>query len=202
MDKLKGLYLITDTILTPFDTILIQVEEALKGGARIIQLRDKEKSDNELENIAYSLQKIVAKYNGLFIINDRILLAKKINADGLHIGDEDDNIEKARDILKDKIIGVSCYGDINKAIQAEKKSANYVAFGAVFASNTKKNAKVIGMDIFKQAINKIKIPICAIGGINMNNISMLSKDINMKAIISDVWVDDIQDRARILSSYC
>lgn len=202
MDKLKGLYLITDNHMTPRNTILHQVEEALKGGAKIIQLRDKKMSNNELENLAYLIKKIVHKYNALFIINDRVLLAKKINADGVHIGNEDGSLSQARMIMKDKIIGVSCYGDINKALKLEQEGANYVAFGSVFASSTKKNAKVIGVDIFKEAKEKIQIPICAIGGINSDNISMINEKVDMKAIISDVWGDNVKEKAKLLSSYC
>jgi thiamine-phosphate pyrophosphorylase len=202
MNKLKGLYLITDDKLTPQTNILYQVEQALKGGARIIQLRDKKSTNDDLENMAYLLKKLIIKYNALYIINDRVLLAKKVNADGVHIGDEDENIKKAREILKDKIIGVSCYGNINQALEAEKNGADYVAFGSVFPSSTKKDAKVIGVDIFKKAREKIKIPICAIGGINSSNISNIEYDIDMKAVISDIWGDNVKEKAKLLSSFC
>ncbi len=202
MNKLKGLYLITDNKLTPDSSILYQVEEALKGGARIIQLRDKEKTDDELEKTAYLLKELISKYNALFIINDRVELAKKINADGVHIGDGDYTLKQTREILKDKIIGVSCYGDINKGLEAEKNGASYVAFGAVFSSMIKKNAKVIGVDILKEAKRKIKIPICAIGGINSDNISNIDSNVDMKAIISAIWGDEVKDKAKYLSSFC
>ena len=202
MNKLKGLYLITDSELTPNNIILNQVEEALKGGARIIQLRDKEKTDNELENIALLLKNKIKKYNSIFIINDRVELVRKIDADGVHIGNEDCDFKKAKEILRDKIIGVSCYGDINKALMAEKEGASYVAFGAVFPSKIKKNAQVIGVDILKEAREKITIPICAIGGINSENIAKISSSIDMKAVISGVWGDKVREKSEFLSSFC
>jgi len=125
-------------------------------------------------------------------------LALEVDAAGVHIGDDDISIKYAREILKDKIIGVSCYGSIDKAINYQENGADYVAFGTCFSSPTKPNAPIIDLDIFHNIKDNIKIPICAIGGINKDNIHFLKNQIDMIAVISSIWCGDIHSNIKNL----
>lgn len=198
---LEGLYVITDEILTPKSTLVSQVESALINGAKIVQLRDKSSEDSELLDISQKLQLMCKKHNALFIINDRIKLASQIQADGLHIGKDDITIKEARVIVgEEMIIGVSCYGDLELAKQMEADGADYVAFGACFNSSTKKSAPTIDLDILTQAKEQLKIPICAIGGIDSTNINQVSsRGADMISVISSVFRDEnIQSNVELL----
>lgn len=189
---LKGIYVLTDAHLTPKDTILQQMERVLKSGVSVIQFRDKYASDDEAEFTCKALQALCNRYNALFIIDDRLALAKKIDADGLHVGEDDVSFEEARAVLgKDKIIGVSCYGDIQRAKHYEALGADYVAFGSFFASPTKPNSKMVPLDVLEEAKKVLQVPICAIGGINVQNISSIAAyDIAMYSVISAVYEKD------------
>jgi thiamine-phosphate pyrophosphorylase len=198
--KLSGLYVITDEKLTPYenDEILEKVEKALKGGAKIVQLRDKSHSDEFLLPYAKALKKLCEKYGAIFIVNDRVSLTLSANADGVHLGEEDPFIGEARKILKDKIIGVSCYGDLKRAKEMEFLGASYVAFGSFFPSPTKPESKTIDKEVLLSAKKVLKIPICAIGGITLDKAEELIKlSADMIAIISDIWkAKDIEERAK------
>ena len=185
-NNLKGLYVLSDDFLTPPQTIHEQMKEALEFGVRVIQLRDKTRSDADLEPIARDLQKLCKEYNATFIINDRVHLAQKIGADGLHIGIDDGSLHEARLLLPNAIIGVSCYGDIKRAKEAEEGGADYVAFGSFFPSPTKPQSKTIPLKIIQRAKSEISLPICAIGGINSQNIHLV-KDAHMIAIVSAAY---------------
>jgi len=197
--SLKGFYVITDEKLTPYenDQILKKVEKALKGGTKIVQLRDKTHSNNFLIPYAKKLKNLCQKYGALFIIDDRIELVLEVNADGVHLGKDDFPPEEARKILKNKIIGVSCYGDLERAKFMESLSVNYVTFGSFYSSPTKPEAKVISKDILVQAKKILKIPICAIGGINLERAKeLVSLGADMIAVVSDIWqAKDIKKRA-------
>ena len=192
MGDLKGLYVITDEQLTPKQTLLSQVKTALNAGAKIVQLRDKSSQDYEIKELSLKLKKICDQYGALFIMNDRIALAKEVDASGVHIGKEDISLHKARAILgEEKIIGVSCYGDITLAKQMEREGADYVAFGACFASTTKKAAPTIDLNILSQAKSQLSIPICAIGGINHSNISKVAAHgVDMISVVKSVFQND------------
>lgn len=186
--KTKGLYVITDDVLTPKEEMLIQVEKALKGGAKIVQLRDKKSSDEELEKELVSLQKLCRRYKALFVLNDRVELAIKHQCDGLHIGKSDHH--RVSEIRKNYwgYLGISCYGDLQTAKKMQKLGADYVAFGSFFTSSTKPQAEVIDKDIVKEAKKALDIPICAIGGITSSNAKELVENgIDMLAVISDIW---------------
>jgi len=186
--KLKGLYVITDDKLTPDDTIYTQVEDALKGGASIVQLRDKKNSDEIVKQKAIKLQQLCKEYDAFFILNDKIDLACELQCDGLHIGKSDhDRFEYIRENFKG-IIGVSCYGDVELAKKFETMGADYVAFGSFFASPTKPNSNIVPLEVLTQAKKELNIPICAIGGINSENlIDVLDHNPDMVSVISDIW---------------
>ena len=137
---------------------------------KYFQLRIKKISFSNLLKIAKKIKKIVKKYNVKFIINDKPIVAKIIDADGCHIGQKDIDLVIARKILgKNKIIGVTCHNSKKLALKAKKNEANYVAFGSFFKSSTKKTAFKANLGILRWAKKKINMPTVAIGGINSSN---------------------------------
>jgi len=189
---LKGIYVLTDAQLTPKSTVLKQIERVLKSGVSVLQYRDKHATHEEALITCKALQTLCDAYNALFIIDDRLDIAQEINADGLHIGEDDVTYEEARLVLgNDAIIGVSCYGNIERALTYEALGADYVAFGSFFPSPTKPHSKVVPLDVLQTARKRLYVPICAIGGINRENISTISAhDIAMYSVISAVYEND------------
>lgn len=202
MQKLAGLYAITDEHLITEKDFNKAIEAALQGGAKIIQYRDKSHDQKKRRQQASALQALCQQYQSLCIINDDIELALAVNADGVHLGKDDVALTQARRALgNEAIIGVSCYNDLSLAIEAEKNTANYVAFGAIFSSPTKPDAPCAGLDIIKQAKQRLSIPVCSIGGITENNIQqVIHNGCDMSAVISGIFAaKDIKTSARNLS---
>ena len=202
--KLKGLYAITDEGLITEDHFSQAVESALQGGARIIQYRDKSENQKKRQRQASTVKSLCKQYQAVCIINDDIELARTVNADGVHLGKHDTLISKARQALgREAIIGISCYNDIDLAIAAEKNSADYVAFGAMFSSSTKPQAANAGVNLISEAKQKLSIPVCAIGGITEKNIQQLiQQGVDMTAIINGLFsADDIREMAISLSRH-
>jgi len=190
---LNGLYVITDEYLTPDETVYDYVKEALKAGASIVQYRNKTKSDEEVEEVCRALQELCSQHNVPFIIDDRPHLATKIHADGIHIGKDDMPIQEARKIFPKGIIGVSCYGSIRKAKEAQEEGADYVAFGSFFPSPTKPHSGVISLNVLHKAKESVEIPICAIGGISQTNIGEVAATrTDMISVVSAAFEGDIQ----------
>lgn len=187
-EQLKGVYVITDDKLTPDDCIYFQVKKALQGGAGIIQLRDKISDDKAIINKVNELQKLCKEYKALFVLNDKVELACELKCDGLHIGKSDHyRFDEIREKF-DGVIGVSCYGDIELAKAFEQKGADYVAFGSFFSSPTKPNSDIVSLDTLSYAKEQLNIPVCAIGGINQNNIEeIMNHNPDMVSLISDIW---------------
>ncbi len=203
--KLRGFYAITDPRLTPYEgkEIFKKVESALRGGTKLLQLRDKYHSNEYLIPIATELKALCKDYGAIFIIDDRVELAKICEADGVHLGKDDAPLSHARDFLgKDKIIGASCYSSLEKAIRAEKEGADYVAFGSFFPSPTKPEAPLAPKDILKKAKKILSIPVCAIGGITLEKAGeLIDMGADMIAVISDLWnSEDIEKKAREYSA--
>ncbi len=191
--RLQGLYAITDEVLTPDATVVKQVKTALEAGANIVQYRNKSADDAQVETICRQLQHLCQEHGALFIIDDRPMLAQKINADGLHIGRDDTPLIEARRIFPHGIIGVSCYGSIRKAKEAQKQGADYVAFGSFFPSPTKPKSGVISMSVLQKAKEALSIPVCAIGGINSSNIhEIASHKPDMISVVNDIFNGDIK----------
>ncbi|WP_104758025.1 thiamine phosphate synthase [Helicobacter salomonis] len=193
---LKGLYAISDPQLTPYPDLLKLAERAIEGGVSILQLRDKRSSDSELLGLAKELNDLCTKKGVGFVINDRLCLALECNAWGLHLGEQDLPLNEARALFKG-VIGVSCYGDLERAKQAQDQGADYVAFGACFPSPTKPNASCIDLEVLERAKACLKIPVCAIGGVNTQNIARL-KHADMVALISALWQGDVRANAQDL----
>ncbi|MCX2716622.1 thiamine phosphate synthase [Helicobacter sp. MIT 21-1697] len=188
---LQGIYAISDEILTPYEILPQCIESALKAGVRIFQLRDKSHSDAWLKPYALQAMALCERYDALFVLNDRLELALEINAPALHLGKDDNEFMEARARFSG-ILGASSYGDLERAQSLERLGADYVAFGAFFASPTKPNAPLAPLEILESAKATLSIPICAIGGINTTNIHLL-KNANMCAVISALWQHKIQD---------
>ena len=166
--QLAGLYVLTDDKVHAHQEWPARVEQVILGGASIIQLREKNVSDDELLPIAGAIQDVCMFYNALFIVNDRVHLAKRVSADGVHIGQQDTKIRHAREYLgKQYLIGASCYRNPRLAIQATKQGADYVAFGSMFSSSTKPNAPRCSLSVLRSY--QLSLPVCAIGGINAKN---------------------------------
>lgn len=191
--SLKGIYAITDEILTPIQTILAQVEAALEGGISLLQYRNKTARDEEIETICVHLHHLCRLYNVPFIIDDRPYLAEKIGAEGLHIGKDDIALRDARTIFTKGFIGVSCYGSIKKALEAQNEGADYVAFGSFFPSPTKPNSGIVSMSVLRKAKEALSIPVCAIGGIDIVNIhEIAASNPDMISVVSAVWEGNIE----------
>ncbi|OGE21689.1 MAG: thiamine-phosphate diphosphorylase [Candidatus Dadabacteria bacterium RBG_19FT_COMBO_40_33] len=202
---LKGLYVITDKKLIPRDRFIETVEKAIQGGAKIIQLREKDTPEEEIIRLGKELLKITRRYGIPLIINDSPKLAMEIGADGVHLGKDDTEISEARKILGgEAIIGVSCYGDIERGLQAEKEGADYLAFGTPFFTPTKPDRKTTPFEILKEAKRRIKtIPIFAIGGITKGNAkSVLETGVDGIAVITAVFSSpNPEEAARNLADF-
>ncbi len=189
MQKLQGLYVIADAECIGKKNIITKAQEVLSTGVKIIQYRDKINPPIDKAAIAKQLHKLTNTHQSLLVINDDVDLAKSINADGVHLGKDDISIEMARNILgKDKIIGASCYADINNVQPAVQASANYIAFGSFFHSAIKPQAPKADTSLIKQAKSEFTIPICAIGGITPKNAAtVLNAGADMIAVISGIF---------------
>ena len=183
------IYAISDDLLKPENLALRYTREILECGVKFFQFRSKKAVKNE--RLASEILNLCEKFGTKFIINDDVKFAKKIGANAVHLGEEDEDIKEAFEILgKDAYVGVSCYNDINLAINAAKNGASYVAFGSVFASPTKPNAPRCDLEVVRQAKQILNLPVCVIGGINERNISSLSyANPDLIAIISAIYKD-------------
>ena len=188
-EKLTGLYAITDATQSDTQQLIIDVEQALLGGARIIQFRDKSNHSQQRLKTANELRKLTRQHNALFIINDDVKLSKDSSADGVHLGADDASISAARAQLgPTAIIGVSCYNDFSLAKQAGNNGADYVAFGRFFPSLTKPHAIQANIEILQTAKRELDTPIVAIGGItSKNGGELISAGADMLAIVDDIF---------------
>ncbi len=197
MRKLKGLYVIADGGYLEDKHVVDKVAEVLAAGVKIIQYRDKTNDHARRHAIADELNSLVHAHRGILIINDDVLLAKLINADGVHLGREDCTIGEARKLLgRDKIIGASCYNRLENATRAIDAGADYVAFGSFARSPTKPDAPHAGIDLMIRAKQELHVPICAIGGITKENITpLLRAGVDMIALISAIFAAPSPQRA-------
>jgi thiamine-phosphate pyrophosphorylase len=170
MIALRGLYAITDSHLIPSRHFVATVEEAIKGGARVIQYRDKSTNNNQRFQQAQALHYICQQYQVPLIINDDVALAQQVGAEGIHLGQTDAKLTTVRNMLGNgAIIGISCHNQLALAQEAVAKGATYVAFGRFFPSQTKPNAVAAHLDLLPQARQLLPCPIVAIGGITPDN---------------------------------
>ncbi|GHU26648.1 thiamine-phosphate synthase [Betaproteobacteria bacterium] len=190
-DKLRGLYTITPKTSDIADC-LARVRAALRGGARIVQYRDKSGDAQRQQATAQALRALTRDFGALLIINDSLPLTLAVDADGVHLGGDDGDLAAAREALgQDRILGASCYADFDRAHAAVRAGVDYVAFGAVFASPTKPHAVRADLALFGRCRNELGIPACAIGGITLDNAAtVVAAGADMLAIITDIFQED------------
>ena len=167
-----SLYLVTDKS-DDVEKFLKIIEEAIKGGVTVVQIREKTAETLDFYNLALKVKEITTKYNVPLIINDRVDVALAIDAEGVHVGQSDMPCDVTRKLIgEDKILGVSA-ATIDEAKKAEKDGADYIGTGAVFPTSTKDDAPSITKQDLKDIVDSISIPVVAIGGITLENASQL-----------------------------
>ena len=167
------LYLVTNNKNKTEEEFLNTIEESLKGGVSLVQLREKNLNHDQFLKIGIKTKKLLQKYETPLIINDNVEIAKELNATGVHIGQDDTDTKTARKLLgKDKIIGVSAH-TIQEAKKAEEDGADYIGCGTIFKTPTKSNATYITKQNLIDIVNSVNIPVIYIGGITENNIKEL-----------------------------
>jgi thiamine-phosphate pyrophosphorylase len=199
--RIQGIYAVTPEMHDDA-ALVVLVEQALRGGVRIVQYRHKNLPPAQVQRQALSLQALCAQADALFIVNDSAAFAAQIGANACHLGRDDGTIASARSALPNGIIGVSCYNDLARADDLAKQGANYLAFGAAYTSTVKPNAPHADLAVFKAARAAFKLPIVAIGGITLGNAPMLiDAGVDAIAVISDLFsAPDVEARARAFSS--
>lgn len=185
------LYAVTDSRFATKQTLLEQIEEALKGGITCLQLREKDLDDEQFLKRALKVKELCKKYNVPLIINDNVSVAIKCQADGIHVGQNDMEVSLVRQLVgKDMIIGLSAQ-TVEQAISAKQDGADYLGVGAVFSTTTKEDAIDVSYDTLKQICQSVDIPVVAIGGINKENMTMLKgSKIDGVALVSAIFNSD------------
>jgi thiamine-phosphate pyrophosphorylase len=199
--KVSGLYVIIDAEVLKGRNEVEVARQAIQGGAKMIQLRDKLRPKGMLVPLAHELKKVCAQSDALFIVNDFLDLAIASDADGLHIGQDDLPFADARKMLPaDKIIGCSS-ATLDEAIEAEKQGADYIAVGSIYPTPTKPEATLAGLKTLRQVKKKVSLPVVAIGGINEDNIAeVMRAGANAFAVISAVLSrDDVRKASQRLT---
>ena len=194
------LYAVTDRSWLGTESLYSQVKKAIDGGITFVQLREKELAQEAFYKEALEIQALCREKNIPFVINDNVALAKKIDADGVHVGQEDMEAGDVRSLLgPDKIIGVSAHS-VEEALLAEKRGADYLGVGAAFSTNSKKDVSCISHETIRDICQAVQIPVFAIGGINETNIEELKgTGICGVAVISAIFAKkDITGAARTL----
>ena len=189
MEALK-LYLVTDSDILKGRDFYYCIEEALKGGVTMLQLREKNASGKEFLEKALRLRELTNKYNVKFIINDRVDIAMICKADGVHVGQSDIPANSVRELIgNNKIIGVSARTSEEARI-AKENGADYLGVGAMFNTTTKLDAKSVSIDELKEIKRATDLPIVTIGGLTLNNIEKLKEcNIDGFAVVSAILVD-------------
>ena len=189
------LYAVTDRSWVGDSTLYHQVEEALKGGATFVQLREKDLPEEEFYQEALEIQQLCRRYGVPFVLDDDVELAKRVNADGVHVGQSDMEAGNVRAILgEDKILGVSAQ-TVEQAVLAQQRGADYLGVGAVFHTDSKADAKPVSYETLKAICQAVTIPVVAIGGIGQGNVKELAgSGICGVAVISAIFAaEDIRE---------
>ena len=187
IEKMRGLYVILDRQFLAGRDEMDITKQIIEGGASVIQLRDKQGKKGELLLVAKKLMELCSQAGVLFIINDYLDLVMAVDADGLHIGQEDLPLPVIRKELSiDKIVGCSVT-TMSQAKKAQNEGADYIAVGSIFPTTTKKGAIVVGLDTLKELKQVVSVPLVAIGGINQNNVNeVVTAGADAVAVISSV----------------
>jgi len=194
--RMRGLYAIADTSQLRGNALLEAVAAVLRGGARIIQYRDKTTRPQRREE-AVALRRLCNEHDALLIINDDVQLAADVSADGVHLGREDIALDKARANLgKEAIIGVSCYNQMSRAQRLVQAGADYVAFGSFFNSPTKPEAISADIGLITAAKRALQVPVVAIGGITPENgAALVNAGADALAVITGVFAQTDPEQA-------
>jgi thiamine-phosphate pyrophosphorylase len=185
---IRGLYAITpDT--ADLDTLIQRTRLAIEGGAFMVQYRSKILNHDVKIQQCAAILLLCREYEVPCIVNDDVEMCRILKADGVHLGEKDDNIAEVRRILgEDAIIGSSCYDQLNRAQKAQKEGASYVAFGAVFETPTKLHAPRATLKLLREAKSQVQIPVIAIGGITMNNAhDVIETGVDAIAVITSLY---------------
>lgn len=199
MSLLRGLYAITDSALIPANHLVDAVEQAILGGARLVQYREKKADFEQRLQQAQALNTLCRDYGTALIINDDVELAARTGAAGVHLGQDDPALATARTRLgRSAIIGVSCYNRLDLALAAAHCGAGYVAFGSFYPSPTKPTAVRADLALLSQARQALSLPIAAIGGITpANGQALIKAGADLLAVISGVFAHpDIRSAAQ------
>lgn len=185
-----SLYLVTDNS-DDVEKFLNTIEEAIKGGTTVVQIREKTADTLDFYNLALKVKEITKKYNVPLIINDRVDVALAIDADGVHVGQSDMPCDVTRKLIgEDKILGVSA-ATIDEAKKAQKDGADYIGTGAVFPTQTKDDAPSVTKQELKEIVDSIDIPVVAIGGINLENAhELIDTGISGLSVVSAIMSSD------------
>ncbi|MFP4251643.1 MAG: thiamine phosphate synthase [Guyparkeria sp.] len=191
-DRLKGLYVLTDTSRFEREELVKAVAASIEGGARIVQYRDKSDDVARRREEAAALAELCRIHQRLFIVNDDVALAIEVGADGVHLGRDDAPLDETRARFEaeglDAIIGVSCYADRLRAERAAEQGADYLAFGAMFPSPTKPHAPGAPAEVLGWARERLGRPVCGIGGITARNVAdLMTYRPDMIAVVSEVF---------------
>lgn len=192
------LYLVTDRDVLKGRDLCEAIEASIKGGVTLVQLREKDISSLDFYNLAVSVKKITDKHNVPLIINDRIDIALAVDAAGVHVGQSDIPTRVARKIIgEDKILGISA-ATLEEAKLAEAEGADYLGIGAVFPTDTKKDARSVSVELLDEIKKFLTVPVVGIGGINENNAELLKESkIDGIAVVSAILgKDDIEQAAK------
>ena len=195
--ELKGLYAVTPDLADTAE-LLRRVEQALLGGVRLVQCRNKPAGAALRREQSMALLGLCRQHGVPLVINDDLQLALDIGADGAHLGREDGDLAAARAALgPGKLLGVSCYDDLERAREAKRIGAGYIAFGSFFASPTKPAAVRAPLTLLTRAREEFGLPVCAIGGITLQNApQMIAAGTDLLAVITDLFeAPDIRARA-------
>ena len=169
------LYFITDSTGFTEEEFLCRVEQALKGGVTLLQVREKNKTTREYIALAEKVHKITQKYNVPMIIDDRIDVAMAVNAEGVHLGQSDMLVDIARRILGEKVIIGATAKTVPQALEAYRNGADYLGTGAIYPTTTKVKTVLTSVDTLREVVKAVPIPVNAIGGLNKDNMHILEK---------------------------
>lgn len=198
------LYAVTDRRWLGEMSLCEAVEQAIRGGVTMVQLREKHLAEEKLIEEAKDMVKLCHRYAIPLLIDDDVHACLISGADGVHVGQSDMAVAEARKILgPDAIIGATAH-NVSEAVEAERQGADYLGCGAAFGSSTKKDASAIDRDEYRRITSSVRIPVCAIGGINQGNISRLRGfGLGGAAIISGIFGEpDIQGACENLLPLC
>ena len=185
---LRGLYVLTDPVYGPEQSLILRVEQAIRGGAVLIQYRDKQADARQSRRTGQALMELCRAHSVPLIVNDDVMLARQIAADGVHLGRDDAPLAHAREILgRRALIGVTCHADVDRAAAAEAQGADYVAFGSFYPSRSKPAATPAPLSLLPAARARLGIAICGIGGIaDYNARPLIEAGADLIAVIAAV----------------